>query len=1242
MAQRFYPYFNQRNKKSVFFRLTGLLTFVIFCLAFCLVCWRGGWLTSRAAGSATISGVVFQDYNANGTRDASRTIANTGSGNIVVAVDRGIPGVVVTAFASGGSVAGTATTDDQGNYSINAAGTGPYRVEFTSIPAGFRPGPFGTNSKSTVQFVSDAVASDVSLGLVLPRDYCQDNPTLVTGCYVGGNQSTVDPVVISFPYSAGTDRKTGGAPFSDFDSPDHGPEARSNQVGTTWGLAYARSTQQLYVSAFMKKHAGFGPGGTGAIYKVDRTNPGSVSLYADLNAIFGANTAGPNSHDQNDFDRDNGNVAWDAVGKTSLGQMAVSDDDKKLYVMNLADRSLYELPLDATPSSVTVRRRAAPTNPPGCPSASDVRPFAVVYENDQLYVGMVCSAESTITQSAPEGDASRLQAYVYSVNPSTLDFSASPVFQAPLNYTRRCADSAQLGPGGCFPAAWRAWSPVFRNIGTEGRAIWPQPMLTDIAFDRGNLIIGLRDRAGDQLGTEILSNPNDNLRYYGVSAGDILRACGAPATGWTLESNGRCGGAGMAPQNTGEGPGNGEFYFEDDAKPFLDEISFGGLVRVPGFPDVAFNVADPIPVIDPDTLFDGGTRWMSNATGASVKNHRIYNGVRTPLVLFGKANGLSDLIALCQAAPIEIGNRVWQDTDGDGIQDADEIPIGNVTVGLFKNGAQVGTATTNGRGEFYFNASNVNGGILPNMAYEIRVNLSQLPLNNFTLTKTKADGSANGDSRDSDATAVGGSAVITLTTGGPGENNHTYDIGFIPPGGAVTITCPPDMTVTATTASGSTVVTYPTPAATGQDVTVMCTPPSGSGFPVGTTVVNCKASNAQGVVSCSFNVTVQPPPPPTISCPPDQVITSNNPVGAIVDYPAPTATNAATVVCDPPSASIFPPGTTKVTCTATNVVGSASCSFNVTVNAPPSITCSPDIIVISPTPTTVQYVPPIVTGIGVTVTCSHPPSGATYPLGTTTVTCTATNATASVSCSFKISVTPTPPPTLSCPADIVRMTLNMSERVVNYRTPVASDGSPVTCSPQSGSRFPLGTTRVTCTATTPFLSVSCGFNIIISQLMPKDIKCDTTCFKAPHYYLLNLDKLPPGVVLISGYNGNKPVSSTNKTAIALALKGNQSGFGPLTPQQRFNQQFVAAQLSLNNVGPAAQHSLYWSMLLCYGLNFEPVVLSNGFEIDPITKLGDLLEQAKAAARENRSDDMGLLAAVFDLINSDDPAGRCGR
>jgi hypothetical protein len=39
------------------------------------------------------------------------------------------------------------------------------------------------------------------------------------------------------------------------------------------------------------------------------------------------------------------------------------------------------------------------------------------------------------------------------------------------------------------------------------------------------------------------------------------------------------------------------------------------------------------------------------------------------------------------------------------------------------------------------------------------------------------------------------------------------------------------------------------------------------------------------------------------------------------------------VVCNPPSGSVFPVGTTTVTCTATDAAGNiASCSFNVTVN----------------------------------------------------------------------------------------------------------------------------------------------------------------------------------------------------------------------------------------------------------------------------------------------------------------------
>ncbi|MBC7885400.1 MAG: hypothetical protein H7X99_07985, partial [Saprospiraceae bacterium] len=108
-----------------------------------------------------------------------------------------------------------------------------------------------------------------------------------------------------------------------------------------------------------------------------------------------------------------------------------------------------------------------------------------------------------------------------------------------MNYPRGCADSAQLGIGNCFSAAWRPWSKVFRTIGTDQRGIFPQPWLTDIAFDRGNLILGLRDRSGDQFGNFTLDDPNSSTRIYGVSAGDTLRSSGNLANGWTLESNSR-------------------------------------------------------------------------------------------------------------------------------------------------------------------------------------------------------------------------------------------------------------------------------------------------------------------------------------------------------------------------------------------------------------------------------------------------------------------------------------------------------------------------------------------------------------------------------------------------------------------------------------------------------------------------------------------------------------------------------
>jgi hypothetical protein len=71
------------------------------------------------------------------------------------------------------------------------------------------------------------------------------------------------------------------------------------------------------------------------------------------------------------------------------------------------------------------------------------------------------------------------------------------------------------------------------------------------------------------------------------------------------------------------------------------------------------------------------------------------------------------------------------------------------------------------------------------------------------------------------------------------------------------LTCSTNRTVATTSAAGA-VVTY-TSSATGgcAPVAVNCNPPSGSTFPIGTTVVTCTASDACGqVVNCEFTVTV--------------------------------------------------------------------------------------------------------------------------------------------------------------------------------------------------------------------------------------------------------------------------------------------------------------------------------------------------------------------------------------------------
>src|SRR4051794_15558234 len=80
-----------------------------------------------------------------------------------------------------------------------------------------------------------------------------------------------------------------------------------------------------------------------------------------------------------------------------------------------------------------------------------------------------------------------------------------------------------------------------------------------------------------------------------------------------------------------------------------------------------------------------------------------------------------------------------------------------------------------------------------------------------------------------------------------------------------------------------------------------------------------------------------------------------------------------------------------------------------------------------------------------------------------------------VSCS-STPTTPTPPPpppvanapTLTCGEGIARATTSAAGMAISYDNPTVKDGEgavKITCSPESGSTFPIGTTEVSCTGT---------------------------------------------------------------------------------------------------------------------------------------------------------------------------------
>ena len=715
---------------------------------------------------ADINGTVFRDFNADGSQQI---------------LEPGAAGMLVNAYDSTGGAVGNSpqTTAADGSYTLTGLPTGPLRIEFTRPVSGaldfYSAGANGSASNTSVVFASDGAV--VNYAVNNPADFCQADPLLSSSCFVNGDPLPIGSAagaldaLVAWPLS-----RTGNTIM-----PDH--IGFANQIGGIWGLAWNRENNHIYASAFLRRHVGMGPDGMGAIYQIDMTNPAApvISSFisipnAGLDPRVEDGLALPTDPGADSVDV----TAFASVGKRALGDMDISDDNSTLYVMNLNNKSLVSIDIATSTITSTVA-----VNNPGCSADNDVQPFGVKYKDGQVYIGVVCSAQST-------GNTADLDAYVMVQNGTSFTNFFGPVN---MDYPRTNSFNNNSGD-----IPWQAWTDTFMTTdtppgfdGSDINSVYPQPMLTDIEFDSvdGSLILGFSDRQGLQTGALNLT-PDGSQTVQTIAAGDILRACSDGSGGLILENAGTCGGNGSGT-TAGDGPGGGEFYdneFFDNHK----ETTLGGLAHIAGSNNVIATVFDPF------SFRSAGTRRFNNTNGNLIDGFQVF-ATDAPGT-FGKAVGLGDVEALCAAAPIEIGNRVWCDAPAssdtpNGIQDPvgatgiPDINLAGVTVGLSCNSGSITASTiTASDGSYLFNAANVSGGIPAGATCTLSIDTiaNAIPLTGCTLPTVANAGSGPGqDIRDSDGTDNDNNNVIetTITVGGPGDNTHAVDFGLRSPLGPI-------------------------------------------------------------------------------------------------------------------------------------------------------------------------------------------------------------------------------------------------------------------------------------------------------------------------------------------------------------------------------------------------------------------------------------------------------------------------
>ncbi|WP_186382583.1 SdrD B-like domain-containing protein, partial [Amycolatopsis rhizosphaerae] len=676
----------------------------------------------------------------------------------------------------------TGTTDATGKVVVSGSTVltgGQYRVDVT-VPASYsdylRAAPASTaanhfDSFTTFVDVSGGKNASVITGVWNAADYTLPDSRYFVPVQNGAG-GTDTRALVSFG------RNTRGVCPGDVACP--AVVDTQSQVGTTYGLAYDKHRRRLFQSAFARRYTLYGPHGGNAIYTVPADGGGAPTLFAKV--PFAVVTP----HDTANLIKDAGFT--DAPGKESIGGLALSEDGSTLYAVNLLTRTLVSF--DARGATARAPESTVPIPDPGCAAPTDWRPFALAAHDNALYVGGVCSAESTQNRAD-------LKAVVYTFDGRRF----TTVLTHPLTAER---GHVFLYPGdGAKNNHWNPWNTRLSDwdnfrLGNTTTFVDPQPELSGLAFARdGSMILGFHDRFMDVVSAGGLDpRPGNDTAEAGMSGGDITMACANPDGGYWWEGTGKCPNHANPGNDGGQDSGvveyfPGDFLAKHGTPAPHQETALGAVAYIPQQQWVVSTEFDPAV-----NVTTSGTGYYDITTGEGPGNDpaaNAYQFVSPNQNGFGKAGGLGDIAYEAANAPIQIGNLVWFDGDHNGIQDPGQVPLPKATINLLDaNGKRVATTKTDAAGEYYFGGVGAAYQLTPGAKYTVQFDVctadtrkvpGQPPATELRFTLPVA-----GDDRAHDSNVIppatgelcNGYAPVTAPST-PGGVDHTIDAGVYLP-----------------------------------------------------------------------------------------------------------------------------------------------------------------------------------------------------------------------------------------------------------------------------------------------------------------------------------------------------------------------------------------------------------------------------------------------------------------------------